>query len=54
MEPKQDDFEPPPYEQDNRSDVAEIDWERPPIFELEGSGAYATTSVVAQGKSLSS
>jgi len=52
MDQKHHDVAPPPYQQDNPSD-AEIDWEKPPISELKGSGQHATTSVVAQGKSWS-
>ena len=34
---------------EEQSGFAEIDWERPPVYELHGSGENATTSVIAQG-----
>ncbi|PQE14327.1 hypothetical protein CJF30_00006908 [Rutstroemia sp. NJR-2017a BBW] len=43
--------EPPPYSQGDGEEQAEsldIDWERPPVYELRGSGENISTSVVAQ------
>ncbi|PQE27773.1 sterol glucosyltransferase protein [Rutstroemia sp. NJR-2017a BVV2] len=43
--------EPPPYSQsdgEEQTESSDFDWERPPIYELKGSGENISTSVVAQ------
>lgn len=53
MGKKTDHVEPPRYDQDgweDQSEIPEVDWEKPPVYELKGSGQNVSTSVVAQGK----
>jgi hypothetical protein len=52
MGKKTDHAEPPPYAQgdgEEQTESSEVDWERPPVYELRGSGENMSTSVVAQG-----